>query len=873
MALMDEILSWSETDLSLWKRDALRRILIREGTLTPEDYNELYRMLLANNHLGDGSEVEPQSLSSNHIPINPAMSDHVELVALRDIEHVNRLAASQTLPFEPNGITVIYGSNGSGKSGYARVLKKACRAREDRETIHTDLSDATAARAVPKAVFDLKVEGEDKELTWNSGQPSPHDLGTISVFDSSCARIYLKQNLDVAYLPYGLDLVKDLGDVVFPKLTGMVEHELATLNTDTDDFQHLVGETEVGKAVAGLSHRTDTDDLEKLATLTEDEEAHLSALTQTLSEDSPKERSDELKGSYQRLKSLTNEVTEQSKPFSNESLEKIGFAIKEFVTAESAVDAASKLLREDDGPLEGTGGSEWRALFDAAQKFALAMNYMEGDAIRTAPTDKCVLCQQPLGDDASERMKRFQEFVLNEASVTAGQKRQQYEEILEKLSNKSIQFDQTDSLLDELTRLDESLAGEVIEVESSLKAHKDQLVESVKNRSIEGIEAINSSQLRAHIRKLAADQLKGSRRYLKAYNPEQRSALEQEKAELEARQQFSPLVHTVIACVSQMKRGNFLDKCLNELKTRPISNKTKELSETHVNDELFSALKTEFERLQVREVQVVLETRVQRGTPQQTLSLDFSGSGRQERLEEVLSEGEQRAIALSSFFAELKLANHRGGICFDDPVSSLDHKRRHLVAKRLAEEASERQVIIFTHDATFLGQLRDQIKRFDVAHSIHHLEWAGRRPGHVKNGLPWDHQKYSERIDRLEKEQRRMQREWGDAQPSERHEQDIRSWYSKLRATVERVVQDVVLAGTVQRFSDYIRPKQLGHVLGFTGEENSRIQNLVQRCHDVVDAHDASSDSMPAAPTPQEFLGDIEELKGIIEVIRERRRS
>lgn len=368
-------------------------------------------------------------------------------------------------------------------------------------------------------------------------------------------------------------------------------------------------------------------------------------------------------------------------------------------------------------------------------------------------------------------------------------------------------------------------------------------------------------------------QLKAARRFLRAFDPKKRAELEQKRAELEAKKQFATLSHVVTACLINMKRRNLLSQCNSTLDTRAISTKTKELSEVHVNDELFTALKSEFRRLKVREVRVILDTRVRRGIPQQTLSLDFNGSGRQEKLEEVLSEGEQRAIALSSFFAELQLANHRGGVCFDDPVSSLDHQRRHLVAKRLVEESQNRQVIVFTHDASFLGQLRDHIKRTGVSHKIHHLEWDNQRPGNVRNGLPWDQQKVSQRVDRLEQLHRKMDREWGAAQPNDAQIQEMRSCYSKLRATVERAVQDEVLAGTVQRFSDYIQPKMLDRVIkGFTAAENTRIQELYQRCNDVVDAHDASADGQKQVPTPDEFKDDIDELNGIIAAIAANRR-
>jgi ABC-type cobalamin/Fe3+-siderophores transport system ATPase subunit len=46
-----------------------------------------------------------------------------------DVSAVNNLTPGQTLAFAPAAITVVYGNNGAGKSGYARLLKRICRAR------------------------------------------------------------------------------------------------------------------------------------------------------------------------------------------------------------------------------------------------------------------------------------------------------------------------------------------------------------------------------------------------------------------------------------------------------------------------------------------------------------------------------------------------------------------------------------------------------------------------------------------------------------------------------------------------------------------------------------------------------------------------
>lgn len=54
------------------------------------------------------------------------------------------------------------------------------------------------------------------------------------------------------------------------------------------------------------------------------------------------------------------------------------------------------------------------------------------------------------------------------------------------------------------------------------------------------------------------------------------------------------------------------------------------------------------------------------------------------------------------------------GIVLDDPVCSLDHKRRSLIVKRLLEEATNRQVVVFTHEITFFMEFKTEADRSGV---------------------------------------------------------------------------------------------------------------------------------------------------------------
>jgi hypothetical protein len=98
-----------------------------------------------------------------------------------------------------------------------------------------------------------------------------------------------------------------------------------------------------------------------------------------------------------------------------------------------------------------------------------------------------------------------------------------------------------------------------------------------------------------------------------------------------------------------------------------------------------------------------------------TVRLDFPGrqgrTARQKtvahkhRPSTVLSHGEQRTIALADFLAEASMRPAPAPLVFDDPGSGLDRTHTGHLATRLVELSATRQVIIFTHDICFAGEL------------------------------------------------------------------------------------------------------------------------------------------------------------------------
>jgi len=865
MSLLNDILKWTET-LPNWQRDAARRLLLNESGLSDADYSELYALLKKENGIEVDSELAACPLAREHLPAETAVGENVVLLALRELENVNRIPSDHALKFAESGMTVIYGGNGSGKSGYARVMKHACRARDQSEPIHPNAHDPSAKAKIPTAKFDLKVGGCSEEVVWVRDSISPDRLSKISVFDSRCARSYVTAEKDVAYLPYGLDIVENLADQVLPKLAELLDAEIAAINVDKLTFEHLLGNTEVGHAIDSLSVDSDEAAITVLGTVSEVDTNRVSDLERALKEADPLSKAKEFRLSATRLKTYGEKLARPLSWVSPEAVKKLQKLADEKTAAELAETKAADALRAGEELLPGTGGQVWKLLFEAARRYSTeAAN--PGEEFPPSGNGKvCPLCQENLKTSGAERLKRFENYIKNDVAKTANEARKKVDVAKEKIERADLQVEPEEALRDELNALDALIISEIEYYQTSLNQRRTVMLQCLEASKWEEIPVLVICP-RTRVRQFAAQQLKECRTLVHAADEKKRQELAAEHKELVARQNLAKSLKAVLGLVQRMKNKGALEKCRLSLRTRPISDKSKEFASIAVTAELKKFLDLEFKALGIGHIQTKLKDRPVRGKILHQLVLDLPTTA---KIDEILSEGEQRAIALGAFLAELALGNHSCGVVFDDPVSSLDHWRRRDVARRLVAEARIRQVIIFTHDTAFLGQLCDEIEVEGIPNAMMFLEWQGSSPGCVNDGLPWDHQSYKARINALEQAQSKLAKGW-PTYPGEKESNQMRNQYDRLRATLERVIQDVVFNGVVKRYRDWIRVDSLEDVVGFDRTEYESIAKLHKRSCDVVSAHDPASAKAAPVPTATDLGNDIEALKKIVEAIKNRR--
>jgi hypothetical protein len=187
VTVLQEILEWSQ-DRPMWQRDALRRLALN-GELVEEDILALTDICKSAHGLAEQQETLP--LTKDHVP-DKAVGAPVSLVSIFHHRGVNALAEDQTLKFS-SGLTVVYGDNGAGKTGYIRILKSACRAR-GREKILGNIMSGTTPLA-PVIAIRYKVGAESDPREWTGGSEDEF-VSRVSVFDTQCAAVYLREKTD-----------------------------------------------------------------------------------------------------------------------------------------------------------------------------------------------------------------------------------------------------------------------------------------------------------------------------------------------------------------------------------------------------------------------------------------------------------------------------------------------------------------------------------------------------------------------------------------------------------------------------------------------------------------------------------------------------
>ena len=884
-SILHDILDWSKARPA-WQRDTLRRIVVN-GAVTDAEIEELEDLcctphdaveekildLAASSDADETSSAanppEPLPLATEHLPSQSSSVGSISLSKLGNLTNVNRLASSNAILFGASpGLTVIYGDNGTGKSGYARVIRKACRARGLSVTIEPNLYQNGLVDPA-SADFTVRLNGTEKLLTWKDGGVADPDLGRILFFDGHCAEHYVHEDGGTSFSPSGLDVLTKLTRVC-DYLKDRIAKRMRSTQDVVDAFKKtwpLHQGTKVNTFLQNLSAASDEGKIASLSQWDATASARLEKV-RTLLAVNALQQSAATQAASNRIKSFREKLAAQITALNEQSLENLQQTHAELIAAQSASALASSQQFES-GYLAGTGGDSWRMMWEAARRFSIEDAYPAEPFPNIGADALCVMCQTPLTETASARLSRFEAFVKNETTRIAEEKGKQLNnqvETIKALASLQAELALIDS---DLGNTEETLKGLISDSISECNTRKESLIEAAKTGDWQKVAKLPTDPTAA-IQKLENSKSDQAIAEAALHDPAARSTLQSELNELADREWLSTNSALVAEQIGRLKKLTRLQAAQADTSTSQVTSKATSLSKTLVTDALCSAFAAEILALGLRTIKVELRPAGgQKGLMKFGVRLAGINSN---AVGKVASEGEKRCIAFALFLAELSQTSDASALVFDDPVSSVDHRHRERIAGRIAKEALTRQVIVFTHDPVFLHDLQTNLAKVNASIDLGFVQWNKDTPGEWVEGLPWKWKSPAERFDLLRKDQQALAKAIS-SQPTEEDELQIRRIYARLRGTLERIIETQIFGDAISRFRTYINVKNVERVVGFSQAEFDELKRLFDKCSDVIDSHDPSIGQHKSVPDAQELCVDIQAAEKLVETVKIRQKS
>lgn len=831
-----------------WLQDAARR-LIQFGKLTDKDYSELVKICEKEAGITVGTEDAPSPVG---IPDGALQkeehSHHLHMLSISDLAGINALNPKAPLAFGDVKLTIVYGANGAGKSGYVRVLKHACGAKFH-GTLHPDIF---ADKKPPEqgCKFKYKIDDTAKELNWNVKDGVNPELSSIELYDSVCADVYINEENELAYEPGILSLFVVLTNVC-DKVGAAIERESAALISKKQLIPSELLETHSGTWYEKLNHGILKNQIEEHCKWDAQDQEKLESINNRLATGDLKTKAASLRKGKEHIEKLITILKHHSTALSSEKcnkyldLKKVAL-LKQKIATEDAIKVFSGT------PISGVGTEGWKALWEKARDYSEKKAY-EGILFpNTSENARCVLCHQVLDDDARKRFTSFEEFVKGALEKDARTAEEQFSEIRNSI-------DEVPKQEDILLRLDssgitsESERASVLALRDTFELRKKSLEQAesdAKFDDIPGLEIIT----------LLEGNAEGLEQQAKIHDEDakndNRLELQKLSKEYQARKWLSEQRNVIESEVDLLGRRQLLLSSRNMTDTHALSLKKSALTEELITAAFIKRFDAEVKALGAGRTGVeLIKTKTQKGRAFHAIRLKHNKTDIP--ASEILSEGEFRVISLAAFLADVEGHANKATFVFDDPISSLDQDYEEATARRLVELSISRQVIVFTHRLSMLALLEEEASKRSVEPNVIGLErepWGAGEP----IDPPIQAQKPKKAINSLigrVKDARAILADKG----KQEYDWLAKGICSEIRITIERLIENDLLANVIQRFRRSITTKgKLDKLAKITTDDCKYIDDLMTKYSRYE--HSQSGEAPVTLPEPDELDADLTEL-------------
>lgn len=841
--LKNQIIAWLKK-CDYWFQYAGNKLLEGE-VVTDELATTTYVLFKEDYGLKEKKEEERGEINYNEITISSkSVSEPLELQLIKDIENVNALATGQAIAINPN-LTIIYGGNGTGKSGYIRLLNNAFSSRGDKQILPNVFNGKTSGEPYCKFTFQSDTSTFDLEY--------PKDKDNVvftqfSVFDSHSVRVHLEQDNKLNFTPTGFEFFEKVL-LLYETITIKLKNEITVNRPDNEFEKHFINENPIQTEVINLGANTDVSKLKELGNYTEADAEKLTELLEKWKElkalDIPKKITElqKLQEQLTEFRTRQQAILDLLKPVDIELYKSLIASFHKL--RELAKQEGITSLQEYE--IEELGSNEWRDFIKASKSYATLITEKRGNGMEYPnEVDNCLFCLQPLTDKENTLIKSYWKLLRSEAEAELNRIIQKIQEAEKKLKGLSpAKFDETTTLFDYVKMIDEPLAEKWKDLVVASETVRQNLIVNLSKVKWE-LPISSFTDNTKDFEKITKD-IKDTIEELIKKNPaKELEELEAQINFLKDKSLLNKLLDKILKFVIAHKWSAKAEGCLSVFNTRSITTKQGELFNEHITESYTSTFNAECETLNAPKVVDIVQTNAKVSTLRK---LQVAG----QIANSVLSEGEQRAISIADFLTEAQLNPNNKGFFFDDPVNSQDHERREKIAARLVELSKQRQIIVFTHDITFFIRLKILAESSDVNHEYTTIRKSGGTPGIISPDLPWIVQPVGQRVKFLRNRLVKLKKIEKEGAEDE-YLLFAKSWYGLLRETWERAVEERLFKGVVERFSLGIQTQKLKKLV-VTEDLIKEIETGMTESSNWL--HDAGAGLNPTPPDPVKAEADL----------------
>ncbi len=766
---------------------------------------------------------------------------HMAVVRLFDIFGVNALASDASLDFSTEGVTVVYGLNGAGKSGFMRIFKQLSGSPYE-EIIHPNVYKKGAAEK-PTCKFIIKEDSSEQEISCNlSSNSKETPLASCDVFDTRISNDYITKNNHVSYQPLVFSVLAELASIA-GRITRHINSRMDAIPSPNIFIPK------------DLENRTEVKWIQKLDESTVFPAQYTSWTTdqQKATEEIPKRLDTERVNSDLRLyrsqiatvRSILDDLMTADSAIRSPELIAAHNAL---VEAKKKYDAAELLFKEtaDDYDKNSVSISHWKELWQIAQRYYETSVCKDGVAHFGEPGTICPLCHQVLVEPTITRFRSVNEYVNGTCSEDFNKADRKLKDLLTAIATREFSASQIKKLLSGIFKEEEvAIIKEAYELIGGITIIGDTEAKYARLSTISVSEAIK-------VLSSKKDSLKNEIEALEqALQDEGRALLQEQLSGLTCHKWIYDNKVSIEDAIKNIIVKKELTATKSLLTTNRITAESNRLASRLITDAYIERFARELQRL-APSIKVKLEKAPsQKGSTPYRVTID-TDSGIKCNPEDILSEGEQRIVALAAFFADATGREALTPIIIDDPISSLDLNYESAATRRIVELARSRQVIVFTHRISMLTGIEEICKSLDVQHKENYIRSTLRG-----KGVPDLSDIYRGSVKKhLSGIQSRLSEIKMKDPDSSEFIDAVGRQCQQFRICIERSVEDVLLLGILHRFERRIMTKDKVNRLTKITDEDCKLVDDMMTKYSFTE-HSQPVDSPPVGISIDELNADI----------------